>query len=182
MIIIGSAGRHVGKTEFACKLISRMSKTNKVTGVKVTTIGKRRQGCPRGGKGCGVCASLEKNYDISEEMDSARRKDTSRMLQAGADKVFWLRVLDEHLSEGVAGLLAEIPSGSCIVCESNRSRTVIEPGLFIIIKEKNSEEMKPSCQKVLGACDKVVSFDGTGWDFDPSLLRFHDNHWEIDAV
>ena len=93
MIMIGAGDRNIGKTEFACSLIRKFSSRRNIIGIKVTTIDETRGGCPHGGDGCGVCASLQGNFCITEETDSKPDKDTCRMLAAGATKVFWLRVL-----------------------------------------------------------------------------------------
>ena len=56
MLMIGSAGANVGKTELACALIKKISKSTDVIGIKVTTIRVKDGQCPRGGNGCGVCS------------------------------------------------------------------------------------------------------------------------------
>ena len=98
MLLIGAAGRNTGKTEFACTLLRRFSTLQSITAIKITVIrsDESRGSCPRGGSGCGVCSSLEGEYDITEETDRDGSKDTSRLLRAGANHVFWLRVLDTH--------------------------------------------------------------------------------------
>ena len=96
-ILIGAADRNVGKTELACFLIKKVSKTQKVIGLKVTTVNEMNGKCPRGGIGCGACSSLQGNYCIYEEVSKKTNKDTSKMLNAGATSVFWIRSLHNHL-------------------------------------------------------------------------------------
>ena len=76
MLMIGAAGRNVGKTELACSIIRSAAAQNEVTGVKVTTIADEKGRCPRGGKGCGVCSSLKGDWCITEETDGPADKDT----------------------------------------------------------------------------------------------------------
>ena len=52
MLMVGAVGRGVGKTIFACSLISRFSSQCNIIGVKVTTVEKADGSCPRGGSGC----------------------------------------------------------------------------------------------------------------------------------
>ena len=92
MLMIGSAESNVGKTELACALLRKFSKSCNITGIKVTTIKDEDGRCPRGGEGCGVCSSLEGVYHITEELNRNSGKDTARLLAAGASRVFWLRV------------------------------------------------------------------------------------------
>ena len=182
IIIIGAAGRNVGKTEFACRLIKKEIKTQLVYGVKITTIKEKDGKCPRGGEGCGVCTSLKGNYMITEEVNGPSGKDTVRMVDAGAIKVYWLRVLQEFLEEGVGALMKKIPKNSCIVCESNSARQVIEPGAFIIIRKKGRTEMKHSCKTVAKFADKLIDFEDNNWSIQPEKIIFKDSKWIIESL
>ena len=179
IIIIGASGRNVGKTEFACRLIEQEAKKRPVFGIKITTIKEKDGKCPRGGEGCGVCSSLKGDYMITEETEGPAGKDTVRMLSAGGKKVYWLRVLREYIEEGISELLKNIPDNACIICESNSARRVIEPGLFIIIREKGSTEIKHSCKAVAKFADEIIDFDGTGWTLKPNNIVFTNNKWKI---
>ncbi len=161
-ILIGSAERNVGKTEFACKLIEHQAAEHAVIGVKVK-----------------LDSSLRETHRLSEEMDGPPGKDTARMLAAGAKKVYFLRIQPGHLAEGLAALLEAIPAPSCVVCESTSLRQVLEPGLFLVLKKAGSTEMKPSCEKVLGQVDRIIHFNGSGWDFPPGQITFKSASWEI---
>ncbi len=184
MLMIGAAGRNVGKTEFACALIRRLASRRDVVGVKITTIREEGGACPRGGAGCGVCASLQGAYLVTEETDPASGKDTARMLKAGASRVLWLRVCHANLEEGVRALMDLLPGDAPIVCESNSAREVIKPGYFVIIRDKKSKTIKESCQRVLALADRQILFDGAGWDTQPSGLLFDHGQWSwhMDAI
>jgi len=177
MLVLGSTGRNVGKTEFACRLITRYAATHAVVGIKITTIKERDGRCPRGGKGCGVCSSLQGNYCITEEHEGPANKDTVRMLSAGAHKVYWLRVLKEHLAEGIAELLDLIPVDALVIAESNSSRLVLKPGLFLVVRERGSTTVKASCQDVIHLADKVFDFDGADWDVSPTQCLYTAGRW-----
>jgi len=179
MLILGAAGRAVGKTEFACELIRRQAGRHSVVAVKITTIKERDGSCPRGGRGCGVCGSLRGHYRLTEETAIGTGKDTARMKEAGAQRVFWLRVLRDHLRDGVRALLRRIPPGSCVVCESNSVRRVLEPGAFLVIREAGSTTTKDSCAAVLEHADRVLRFHGNRWDLPPDRCRFEDGRWIV---
>ena len=181
-IIIGAAGRNVGKTEFACKLIADYAKSANVIGVKITTINDKNEKCPRGGNGCDVCSSLIGNYCITEEIAGPKGKDTVRMLNAGAEKVYWVQVLKEHLREGIENLLKLIPDTACVVCESNSSRLVLEPGIFIVIKEKNVDNIKPSCKNIIHYANKIIEFKNNNWDIQPEEFYFENKIWSLRNV
>lgn len=178
MLIVGAASRNVGKTEYACELIRRHAAHHLVVGVKVTTVHERDLPCPRGGQGCGAC-SLQENYCIIEARPAGDEKDTTRMVRAGAHRVLWLRVLQDHLEVGIRALLDLIPAGAMVVCESNSVRTVVEPGVFLVVRELGSTEVKPSCRAVLAHADRVVEFHGSGWDLQPDRIAVAGHRWVV---
>lgn len=178
-IVIGSTGRNTGKTEFACRLITKYSKEHFVVGVKVVSIDKNEGNCPRGGKGCGVCNSLKGDFEITEEKLHNPSKDTSRMLIAGAQKVYMLKVDKNLLQSGLDGLLDIVPDNAMVVIESNSMRKVLEPGLFIVIKNLKDRTIKESCAEVIDYANKIIEFDNMSWDFEPDRVLIKDNEWII---
>lgn len=177
MIMVGAGGRNVGKTEFVCSLIRKFSPEHDIIGIKVTTIEHAHDSCHRGGEGCGACTTLEGNFCITEETDRQSNKDTCRMLAAGAKKVFWLRVLKQHLSEGINALQAAIGTDVVSVCESNSLRLVVEPGLFFMFKAADSDKCKPTAGRVEKYADRTVLFDGSDFDINLDEIELIDGKW-----
>ncbi len=182
VILIGATSRNLGKTEFACQVIRQVARTQPIVGVKITTVAERDGQCPRGGAGCGVCSSLTDPYAITQETLASPDKDTTRLLQAGATSVFWLRVLKDHLASGVAALFEQLPADLPVVCESNSARSVLAPSVFVVVKSKHDEQIKPSCLAVISHADCVVTFDGTGWDIQPDRCVWADHRWSLERV
>ena len=179
MLMIGSAASNIGKTELASTLLRKFSKSCNVIGIKVTTIRDKEGQCPRGGEGCGACSSLEGVYSIVEEFDSSSEKDTARLLAAGASRVFWLRVREEHLMEGITALLDVIGPDAVSICESNTLRQVVKPGLFLMVGSPNSKNWKSSALGVKKYADRIVISDGSSFDFDPNRIKFINGKWII---
>lgn len=179
MIIVGAASRNAGKTEFACALIRRESAATPVIGVKITAVREAEDTCPRGEKGCGLCSSFPGQYAVTEETGRGEHKDTQRMLGAGASRVFWLRVRRSGLEDGIADLLRRLPPGLPVVCESNAARKAIEPDLFLMIKAAGVTSVKPSSQAVAALADRLVIFDGRGWDLQPDDVAFAQGRWRL---
>ena len=177
MLMIGSAGANIGKTELACALLREFSKSCDITGIKVTTIKDKDGQCPRGGEGCGVCSSLDGNFCITEETGVNSGKDTARLLAAGAAKVFWLRVMKTHLKEGLAALLDKIGADAVSLCESNSLRQVVKPGLFLMVRGKDPRKWKSSADAVKKYADKVVASDGSSFDFDIGRIKLLGGKW-----
>ncbi len=177
--MIGSAGANVGKTELACRLIKKFSKSADITGIKVTAIKAKDGRCPRGGQGCGVCSSLKGDFCITEETDSNSSKDTARLLAAGASRVFWLRVMKTHLEEGLNALLDVIGPDAVSICESNSLRQVVEPAVFLMVRGCNSRRLKGSARDVKKYVDAMVTFDESGFDFDIGRIKLIGGKWTI---
>jgi len=178
MLMIGSAGANVGKTELACAVLRRFTGEGRdIVAIKVTTIEEKDGQCPRGGEGCGVCSSLEGVCSIVEEIDSRSGKDTGRLLAAGASRVFWLRVLKTHLKEGLAALLDIVAPEVTSICESNSLRNVVEPGVFLVAERKGARTWKPSALVVREYADRIVVSDGSSFDLDIGRIRLDDGKW-----
>jgi molybdenum cofactor guanylyltransferase len=180
MLMIGSAGINTGKTTLACEVIKRFSKSTNITGIKVTTIKAKDGSCPRGGRGCGVCSSLDGDFCITEELKRDSGKDTSRLLSAGAHRVFWLKVMRSHLQESITALLNIIGTNSISVCESNSLRHVIEPGLFLMVTAPNVKKWKASAKDVRRYVDKVVVSNGSSFDFDITEINLVQQRWQCE--
>ena len=181
MLMIGSAGRNAGKTVLACAAIKKFCKSTNITGIKVTTIKAKDGKCPRGGRGCGVCSSLDGDFCITEELKRNSSKDTSRLLAAGASRVFWLRVMRSHLEQGLTALLSIMGSDAISVCESNSLRHVVEPGLFLMVTSPNLKRWKGSAQDVRRYVDKVVVSDGSSFDFDIDEIKLTERRWQSES-
>ncbi len=181
MLMIGSAGANVGKTELACAVLRKLSgEGENIVGIKVTTIKEKDGQCPRGGEGCGVCSSLEGVYSIVEETDSRSAKDTGRLLAAGASRVFWMRVLKTHLKEGLAALLDIVGPEATSICESNSLRHEVKPGVFLVAERKDAKTWKPSALAVKEYADRIVVSDGSSFDLDIDRIRLDDGKWLLD--
>ena len=177
MLLLGSSGRNTGKTEFACRLIRKYRQQETVIGLKITTIDSSSRPCPRGKDGCGVCTAFSGKFQLTEETNGPAGKDTVRMLNAGAHRVFWLKVRADHLDEGVSALKQHLGNNSCVICESNSCRRVLNPGMFLVMRKHGSSLIKKTCRDVIHEADKILKFHGTGWDLDFNRFRFSNGKW-----
>lgn len=155
MLLIGSAGRNSGKTMLAIAFIRYWKNEFPIVGLKVTTIQERDGACPRGGAGCGVCSNLRGNFEIIVETNENGNKDTSRLLAAGAAKVYWLKTLRTALFEGIQSLLSSIGENALIICESTSLRQVIKPGSFIMVNT-SKPPVKKSADEVMHQADIII--------------------------
>jgi hypothetical protein len=179
MLMIGATGRNAGKTELLCQVIRAHAARVPIAALKVTPVARADAGCPHGGEGCGACSSLGEPWCVTRELDAASGKDTSRLLRAGAREAWWLRVREEALADGAAGLLSHVPAGWVSVCESNRLRRVVEPGLFLQVRPEGERIAKPSARSVANLADRVVVSDGASFDLDLERISVLDGQWAL---
>ena len=179
-LIVGAAARNAGKTEFACALIKEFHRRHAVVGVKVTAITDGESKCPRGGEGCGVCAAFEGDFHIVEETGEARGKDTARMLESGASRVFWIRCRRQRIHAALKALAPRLGPGVLVVAESNSLARAIEPDLFLMVKDARCSSVKASAAEVMPLANRVVvSTDGV-FDLSPRRhLAVVDGAWHL---
>ena len=106
--------------------------------------------CQRGTKGCGICTSITAGYELVEEQETIGNKDTMKLLAAGCQKVFLLKVFQENLAEAIQQFLKAVPAQALIICESNSLRNVVQPGLFLMMNNQNRQKNQ---QKVIDKAD-----------------------------
>lgn len=176
-LIIGAYSRNAGKTTFSCDMIRRYP--GLLTALKVTIIKENSSGCSRGGEGCGVCTSLKKPFEITEETDKSLQKDTARLLKAGASRVIWLRVRENALQQGLSALLEELEPGQPVLCESNSLVSYINPGLFLLLKARGEERKKDSARLVEDRANLIIETDPEGSDFDLSRICHGSEGWKL---
>ncbi|MBK1810418.1 hypothetical protein JHL18_07185 [Clostridium sp. YIM B02505] len=161
MLLIGSTGRNSGKTTLAASLIRKWKDEISIIALKITTIEHKNGKCPRGGEGCGICTNVEDNFELIEEINPDKNKDTSLLLSAGADKVYWLKCLNDHLEEGIEYFMSKVSKDALIICESNRLRNVVLPGSFVMIKNICNDSIKKSAGEVIDKADYILENDFT---------------------
>lgn len=174
ILLIGGATRNVGKTTFTCSVIKNISKKHEIIGLKIKTIyegdvffhGKDRN-------------PLKGNYRIIEETDKTGNEDSMKMLKAGAKKVFRIKAKSEYLKDAFTEFLKQIPKNSFIICESNSLRNIIKPDLFLMIKHKNKNNIKPSAKKLEHLTDKIIYSDGAKYNYDYKAVDIKKNKWTL---
>ncbi len=134
LLLVAGTGTKSGKTSLACRIITQFRDLG-ITAVKITP--HFHETTP------GLLARYEEQgFAIYEETDMNSSKDTSRMLKAGARKVYFAKVLDDRLSEVFEKVMSLIPQGTPVICESPALRDYVEPGVFMIISSLTTNKQK----------------------------------------
>lgn len=153
LLVVGGTGRNVGKTEFVCRIIEKIAKKHRVYGLKVSTV-YPDEGLFHGNHPEGLAES-----HLFEETRTDTGKDTSRMLQAGATRVFYLREENRNIGVGYNAFRSLIPKNSVVICESNSLADVAEPGLHVVVRS-TSGPIKQRALPLLTKADLIVFSDG----------------------
>lgn len=134
LLLIAGTGNKSGKTTLACRIIEQF-RDKGVIGIKITPhFHETTPGL--------VLLKESEGYSVYEETNRDTEKDTSRMLKAGAGRVFFAKVTDKDLLTAFRDILHRIPEGTPIVCESPALRYYTEPGVFVIMRSDNANNNK----------------------------------------
>ncbi len=164
ILIIGGTARNVGKTEFVCNCIKHFSKSANIIALKITNH---------------FHDLTAKPYNIAEEFNRDSHKDSSRMLRAGASRVFYIQTDSNHLQLSFEEFLNRIPVNSVLICESNALRDIINPGLYLIIKSSSETEIKESARKLSKYADRIVVSNGDSFNLKVADISLRNNSWTL---
>jgi hypothetical protein len=97
------------------------------------------------------------------------------MLQSGASRVYFVKVLDNRLKFVFDKIMGMIPEGIPVVCESPALRNYIEPGVFVIMTSDTINKHKNI--KRLQALPHVMFKLEELKDIRSLPLEFEDGKW-----
>lgn len=163
ILLIAGAGRNTGKTMLACEIIRHLSETTNVIGIKISPHFHPVENEQK-------IIMKEKRFCIIEEILNTN-KDSSRMLQAGAKKVFYIQAKQENLQEAFNTISAKLRNYP-VVCESGGLHKYIKPGLFLFVK---GEEIPENKKAILTYNPIIVNFYKAISDIDVKNISFINN-------
>lgn len=170
MIIIAGSGRNVGKTSLVCELIRCFSSKHELVGLKISPHFHQKSSDNK-------LIRQSDHFVIYKETDAESGKDSSRMLSAGARKVFYIESDDKYLPDALNIILPEIQTGP-VICESAAIRKFIHPGIFIFIeKPMTSGRNKNEDQKE--KADFIVHASKNSFNFNCRDIQFDGRKWTI---
>jgi hypothetical protein len=174
ILLIGGTGRNSGKTNLACQIIEKFAGNTNVYGLKISPHLHNE------------IQSLEvrintPTYFLYEESGFNPKKDSARMLAAGAKKSYYMEVRDDHLKDAMYDFFDLLPDAIPLVIESPALIRHLTPGLFILVDNPNTINKK---KEILNFADKAdwyikdgsdvpeatlnkLRYDGSGWSLEP---------------
>jgi len=171
LLMIAGNGRDSGKTTLACLIIQKFSKKNHIIAVKISS---HKHKIARGGK----VLWDEENLYIAEETETGTGKDSSRMLEAGADRAFFVYADGEQLPVAMNKILASGDNHTLFVCESGGLRRYAEPGLFFIVDRSGSSAIKPGTKSLLQFKNIWLTFNDNHFNLNLDQIVIHQYRWK----
>ncbi len=165
LLLAGGTGRNVGKTEFTCRLIAKIAAAQKIYALKISAMFPDEQIFH------GNHEQSLSGLHIFEEHRQDSSKDTSRMLRAGAERVFYLQSEGSRILKGFNKIMENVPAGAPVVCESNTLSDYVRPGLFIMVTSPESA-IKERAKVQLAKADLVIVSDGRSGFQELEALHF----------
>ena len=164
IVVIGGHTRNIGKTSVMAGLIAGTLEMG-WTAFKITQFGHGV--CSANGEPCD-CETDEHTIAISEERERGSGTDSSRYLDAGAVRSFWVRTRQGQLSEAMPRLRKELERAGNAVIESNSVLRFLRPDLYVAVLDPAVADFKESAKRYLDRADAVLVPDGVigrpAWD------------------
>ena len=168
VLTISGIGRNVGKTTLACSIINKMKWEKKVTAIKISShfhsVDYKKNIVEKPGK-----------YVIYQEDRIDRGKDSSKMLAAGAGKVFFIQTKDEYIREVWEVLSALLNSETPVIIESGGIHEMICPGVSLLItKTKHNKQKASNRAEVTEVIPDKENFEST-----INKISYSDGSWKF---
>ena len=152
IVVVGGNTRNIGKTSVAAALIARLPEL-RWTAFKITQYGHGF--CTADGRPC-ACQTEDACVAVNPERDASSGTDTSRFLQAGADRVFWVRTRIGRLADAMPRIRQEIAAAPNAILESNSILEFLQPDLYLTVLNPSVEDFKESARRFLPRADAIL--------------------------
>jgi hypothetical protein len=169
LLLIAGTGTKAGKTTMACRIIRQYPEL-RITAIKITPhFHETTPGL--------VVISEGNGYSTYEETERHSAKDTSRMLDSGAERVFFAKVWDNNLEQAFSEIMKLIPEGAPVICESPALKNFVEPGVFIIMtsdtvnKQKKLNHLQDSHHLML-KLEELDSIESIPIEFNAGIWKY----------
>jgi len=176
ILMIAGNTRHAGKTTLACGIIRKFRTHYPIIGLKVTNVKTGDEAFHGNHSG-----EAKTPWYVFEETDHSGQKDTSQMLQSGAERVFFIRAAEPSLKKAFNQFNKLIPPGCLIVCESRSLRQLVKPGIFIILLRDVEPVIAKDVSEYIVLADEICShgYDPKEIDNIISRIQVIDNQWYL---
>jgi hypothetical protein len=168
ILTISGTGRNVGKTSLACGIIHKFGRDQRLTAVKIS---------PHFHPVDYPMPLTEKPgaYSLYKEDRKDSGKDSSKMLAAGANQVFYIQTMDDHLNDAWKKLSELINSDVPVVVESGGLEDMLKPGLSILVTNHGGMDLT----KTGSTNNERIEICFEHFDQLINRIRFKNGNWEL---
>jgi hypothetical protein len=168
IVVVGGHTRNIGKTSVVAGLIRALPEL-RWTAFKIS----------HHWHGTDVMEGVDQpGFAMDEETDRDRGTDSSRYLDAGAVRSFWVRTREGRLSEAMPRLLEEFERGQAtggnVLIESNSVLECLRPDVYLSVIDPGTADFKASALRYLDRADAVLlagqEVGNPGWTGVPLRL------------
>ena len=154
LVVVGGHSRNIGKTSFAASLIAA-TRDLRWTALKITQFGHGI--CSSNGHACG-CSVDDPDHPFSVDLERDRESgsDTSRLLQAGAEEVYWVRTRVGELEQAMPCIHKVTEGRPYVLMESNSVLRFVRPDLYLPVLQYDVDDFKVSSRLYLSRADAFV--------------------------
>ena len=149
VVVVGGQSRKVGKTSVVCGLIAALPEM-RWTAIKLTQHEPIEH-----------VAGLPPSILLREEQDRSSGTDSSRYLDAGADRAFWVRVPPGHLAAQMLKIRELISGAENTILESNSILEFLHPDLALCVLDPAMADWKPSALLCMERADALLAPEGS---------------------
>ena len=161
MVLLSGSGRNVGKTTLACNFISLLGEKQKITALKLSPHFHKMNHKQ-------ILVHESDDFKIYRETDDTTNKDSSRMLRAGAENVYFIQAADKSIDKAWIELQNYLPAKGLIVCESGSLGQTVKPGIHFLLINNAPDHQKQSFINNLAKADYILTQN----DFNETQLKF----------
>lgn len=171
LILLAGTSQNSGKTTLACHIIQKFCKLHTIIAIKITPhFYNDIQG---------NILFREENLCIVEELNPTNKKDSSKMLAAGAKKSFFIMASEEQLGKAFQKIQEISNHDEFIICESGGLRKWVKPAVFLMLTRHDNQRLKPESNLLKALCDRWITFSGEELDFSINMLEIKNNQWKL---
>lgn len=170
LLLVAGTGRNSGKTSFVTRICKNWDHPDPLICIKISNHIHVLEGIRI------IYSSA--TYSIYEETQPTNDKDTSRMLRAGASRVFFIEAEQQYVYPAFLKSLEFIPINSAIICESGTLRKYTKPSLFVMLHNAD-QEPKESSKDIMLLADTVLEFKSGSLRLPPKPVIFVNNRWKL---
>lgn len=160
LLIIAGTNATLGAADLACQLISRLSADYEVVAVKVNAAFD---------KACKLCVSVlrEEDYILLEERNATSTDDSSRMLAAGAARVWSIQAQGLGLQRCWSQLQKHLPQDTPLVVVSDELAHIEHSAALVLLQDderQNDAALASSASCIVMSDDKChIHFEEGFW-------------------